>query len=93
MAPGQESVWDYPRPAVAQPSSRGVRIEHHGVVVADTLAAFRVLETGRPPSWYLPDSISAGLLQLSSRRLFCERKGVAVYWHLAIGDELLLDVG
>ena len=50
VAPGQESVWDYPRPAVAQPSYRRVRIEHHGVVVADTLAAFRVLETSHLPS-------------------------------------------
>ena len=90
VAPGQESVWDYPLPTVAQPSSRRVRIEHHGVVVADTLAAFRVLETRRPPSWYLPpDSIAAGLLQLSSRNSFCEWKSVAGYWHLAIGDELL----
>ena len=80
MAPGQESVWDYPRPAVAQPSSRGVRIKHHGVNVADTLAAFRLLETRRPPSWYLPpDSIAAGLLQPSSRNSFCEWKGVTVY--------------
>lgn len=94
VAPGQESVWDYPRPAVAQANSRHVRIEHHGVGVADTRAAFRVLETSHPPSWYLPpDSIAAGLLQPSSRRSFCEWKGVAVYWHLAIGGELLLDVG
>jgi len=42
VTPGQESVWDYPRPAVAQASSRHVWIEHHGVVVADTRAAFRV---------------------------------------------------
>lgn len=56
--------------------------------------AFRVLEASHPPSWYLPpDSIAAGLLQASPRRSFCEWKGIAVYWHLAIGDELLLDVG
>ena len=56
--------------------------------------AFRVLETSHPPSWYLPpDSIAAGLLQASPRRSFCEWKGIAVYWHLAIGDELLLGVG
>jgi hypothetical protein len=40
-----------------------------------------------------PASIAAALLQPSSRRSFCEWKGVAAYWHLAIGDELLLDVG
>jgi uncharacterized protein (DUF427 family) len=91
---GQESVWDYPRPAMAELSSRHVRIEHQSVVVAHTRAAFRVLETSHPPSWYLPpDSIAGGLLQPSPRRSFCEWKGDAVYWHLEIGDELLLDVG
>jgi uncharacterized protein (DUF427 family) len=80
VAPGQEGVWNYPRPAVAEPSSRHVRIEHHGVVVADARAAFRVLETSHPPTWYLPpDSIAAGLLQPSSRRSLCEWKGVTVY--------------
>lgn len=92
-APGQESVWDYPRPAIAEPSERHVRIEHRGVVVADTRAAVRTLETSHPPSWYFPPGhIAAGVLQRSSRRSHCEWKGQAVYWHLAIGDELLRDV-
>ncbi|WP_375382466.1 DUF427 domain-containing protein [uncultured Sphingomonas sp.] len=94
VGPGQESVWDYPRPAIARPSTRHVRIEHRGVAVADTRAAFRVLETSHPPSWYLPpDSIAPGLLRASPRRSFCEWKGEAVYWHLEVGGEVLRDVG
>ncbi len=93
VAPGQQSVWDYPRPAIAEPSVRHVRIEHRGTVVADTRAAFRVLETSHPPGWYLPPaSIAAGVLRPSDRRSFCEWKGVAAYWHLAVGGEVLPDV-
>ena len=93
VASGQESVWRYPRPAIAERSERRVRIEHRGVVVADTWVAVRTLETSHPPSWYLsPASLTPGLLRRSERRSFCEWKGHAVYWHLAIGDELLRDV-
>ena len=48
--PGQESVWRFPRPAVAEPSGRHLRIEHRGVSVADTRAAVRTLETSHPPT-------------------------------------------
>lgn len=93
VAPGQESVWLYPRPAIAQLSERHIRIEHRGVVIADTRAAVRTLETSHPPSWYLPTAdLTPGLLRRSEGRSFCEWKGEAIYWHLAIGDQLLRDV-
>jgi len=91
---GPESVWRYPRPAVAEPSTRHVRIAHRGVLVADTTRAVRTLETSHPPTWYLPPGdITPGVLHRSDRRSFCEWKGVAEYWHLAIGGVLLRDVG
>lgn len=91
--PGQESVWDYTRPAIALPADRHVRIEHRGVVVADTHRPVRTLETSHPPSWYIPpDDIAAELLQRSDRRSFCEWKGEAIYWHLHVGGEVLRDV-
>ncbi len=93
VAPGQESVWRFPRPAIAQPSARRIRIVHHGVVVADSRRAVRTLETSHPPSWYLPPAdLTPGLVRPSSRRSFCEWKGEAVYWDLAIGDDVLRDV-
>jgi uncharacterized protein (DUF427 family) len=93
VTPGQESVWRYPRPAVAENSRRRIRIEHRGVLIADTRSAVRTLETSHPPSWYLPlVDLTPGLLRRSERRSFCEWKGQAVYWHLAIGDALLRDV-
>ncbi len=87
-APGQESVWDYPRPAIAQASDRHIRIVHAGRVLADTVAAVRTLETSHPPSWYIPpDAIADGVLHPSSRRSFCEWKGEARYWHVEVGGQ------
>lgn len=93
IAPGQESVWRYPRPAIAEPSDRHVRIVHRGVIVAETRRAVRTLETSHPPSWYLPPAdVTSGLLRPSPRRSFCEWKGDARYWHLAFDNDLLRDV-
>ena len=92
-APGQESVWNYPRPAIAERSDRHIHIAHAGMVVADTSDAVRTIETSHPPSWYLPpQAITPGLLRPSVRRSFCEWKGEARYWHLDIGSETFRDV-
>ncbi len=93
VAPGQESVWRYPRPAIAQASDRRIVIEHRGVIVADTASAVRTLETSHPPSWYIPpEAIAPGLLRRSTRRSFCEWKGEAQYWHLDVAGQTLRDV-
>jgi uncharacterized protein (DUF427 family) len=90
---GQESVWDYPRPPVAEPSQRHVRIVHRDLVIADTRAAIRTLETSHPPNWYVPPGdVARELLRPSARRSLCEWKGEAVYWDLVLGDALLRDV-
>ncbi|WP_395729159.1 DUF427 domain-containing protein [Nakamurella sp.] len=80
--PGQESVWDYPRPPALQRSTRRVRVMVGGAFVADTVGAYRVLETSHPPSWYLPrEDIRPGALVPSRRRsTTCEWKGAATYW-------------
>jgi uncharacterized protein (DUF427 family) len=91
--PGQESVWDYPRPAVAEPSDRHIRIEHRGLVVADTRAAVRTLETSHPPTYYLPPAdICLAVLRRSTRGSFCEWKGHAIYYDVEIAGEVLRDV-
>jgi uncharacterized protein (DUF427 family) len=48
--PGQESVWDYPRPPRLEHEPRRVRVVLGGEVVADTTGALRVLETSHPPT-------------------------------------------
>ena len=52
--PGQESVWDFPRPPRVEPSTEHVVIRFGGQVVADSRDAVRVLETSHPPVYYLP---------------------------------------
>ncbi len=91
---GQKSVWSYPRPAICEPESARIMIEHSGITVADTSSAIRTLETSHPPSYYFPpDDIKPGLLRRGSGASFCEWKGAAKYWDVVIGDLVLSNVG
>jgi uncharacterized protein (DUF427 family) len=78
--PGQESVWDYPRPPIWQPVSARIRVELDGVLVADTTAALRVLETSHPPVFYVPPADVLVPLVRSRRSSLCEYKGLAGYY-------------
>jgi uncharacterized protein (DUF427 family) len=81
--PGQESVWDYPRPPAVVPFTGRVQVIHGGRVVADTRAAVRVLETSQPPAFYLPPAdIDLARLSRSASSSWCEWKGHATYWQL-----------
>jgi len=94
VMPGQESVWDFPRPAIAQSTGSHVRIVHAGVVVADTRRTVRTLETSHPPSYYVPPSdVTPGLLRRAGGGSFCEWKGDAIYWDVVIGDQVLPRAG
>jgi uncharacterized protein (DUF427 family) len=91
--PGQESVWDYPRPPRVEPVSKPIRIVFNGVTIAETQRAYRVLETSHPPVYYLPpDDIRMAYLTATSRSTFCEFKGAARYWTLRVGDRVLDNV-
>ena len=80
--PGQESVWDYPRPAVAEPASARLEVIFDGRVLADTRRGVRTLETSHPPTYYLPpDDVDASLLRANpGQRSLCEWKGQARYF-------------
>lgn len=91
---GQESVWDYPRPAIAEPTARHIRIIHRGVTLADTRAAWRTLETSHPPTYYIPQAdIAMAHLSANPARSLCEWKGQAVYWDVRLGGEVLAGAG
>lgn len=82
--PGQESVWDYPRPPRVEDRTEQVEVVFAGETIAVTLAAKRVLETSHPPVYYLPPaSIVPGCLGPSGRTSWCEFKGLATYLSLA----------
>jgi uncharacterized protein (DUF427 family) len=88
--PGQESVWDYPRPPTLQPEPREVVVRWKGRVVARSRSALRWLETAHPPCMYLPPhDVDLGLLVPATGASFCEWKGPARYWSLVHGDERL----
>lgn len=87
IGPGQESVWDYPRPPALFASNEQVRVALGGVVIAETSSSWRVLETSHPPTYYLPaDAFVAGSLIPASGSSYCEWKGVAQYLDVVGGD-------
>ena len=85
--PGQESVWDYPRPPRLEPTPRRLRVVFAGVTIADTLQGYRVLETSHPPVYYIPPAdVKLEHLQPARGSSFCEFKGQASYYDVVVGD-------
>jgi uncharacterized protein (DUF427 family) len=85
--PGQESVWEYPRPPAVERSPALVVVEFAGVVVAESDRSWRVLETSHPPVHYLPRAdVRTDLLGGHPARTWCEFKGAASYADVVVGD-------
>ena len=87
--PGQESVWDYPRPPAVAPDGRLVVVggaEDEGETddpIASTRSSLRVMETASPPTFYLPpDDVRLDRLVVVDGSSMCEWKGRARYWAL-----------
>ncbi len=86
-APGQESVWDYPRPPRLEPTTKRITVVFNGVTVADTVRAYRVLETSHPPAYYLPtEDMQMQYFSPAAGASWCEWKGPAKYYTLTVGD-------
>jgi len=86
--PGQESVWDYPRPPRVEDSSKHVQVVFNGVTIADTYAAKRVLETSHPPVYYIPpQDIKIDYLEEAQGSSLCEWKGRAGYYTVVVGEK------
>jgi uncharacterized protein (DUF427 family) len=86
-----EEVFVHPRdPFVrvdALDSSRHVRVERSGEVLADSEAPILVFETGLPTRYYLPaGDVETSLLADSDLRTACPYKGFASYRDVVIGD-------
>ena len=82
--PGQESVWDYPRPPRMVADPRRIEVRLGDEQVALTYAAVRILETASPPTVYVPPGdVCWKLLQRSSGASHCEWKGHATHWNVA----------
>ncbi len=80
--PGQESVWDYPRPPLLVADEREVVVRLGELELARTRGALRMLETSHPPTFYLPrrDVDLSQLRRSSGGGSLCEWKGACTYY-------------
>ena len=86
--PGQESVWDYPRPPRLEDSPQHIQVVFNGEIIADTRRAKRVLETSHPPVYYIPpEDIKMEYLIPTGRQSWCEWKGQAAYYSVSVGGK------
>jgi uncharacterized protein (DUF427 family) len=74
-------------------SSRPIRIEIDGELVAETTDARLLYETQLPTRFYLPREDIRVELQPSEARSYCPYKGEASYWSLEVGGRVLEDLG
>jgi uncharacterized protein (DUF427 family) len=87
--PGQESVWDYPRPPRLEQFRGRITVELGGETVASTNRGWRVLETSHPPTYYLPaDDFRPGALREADGGSWCEWKGRARYFDVTGGNRV-----
>ncbi len=85
--PGQESVWDYPKPPSYHPVANHIRIEFNGEIIAETDRAIRNLQTGIPPVYYIPrEDVRIDWLTPTERHSHCRYKGDADYWTVQVGE-------
>ena len=93
-----EEIFVHPRsPYVrveAQPSSRTVRVEVNGRLVAESAHPVGVFESGLPPRWYLPPTdVDWSLLDRSDTETQCPYKGTTSdHWSFRSDGDVVADV-
>lgn len=86
--PGQQSVWDFPRPPRLEGVARRVRVVHRGVEIASSDRAKRIVETAGAPVYYVPpDDVNFEYLRPGSGGSHCEWKGRARYHDVVVAGE------
>ncbi|GII32929.1 hypothetical protein Pmi06nite_63710 [Planotetraspora mira] len=80
-----EEIFVHPRDPYKRvdpiPSSRHIRVEIAGQVVADTHRPVLLFETGLPTRYYIPpDDVDFDLLEATRSHTRCPYKGIASYW-------------
>ena len=74
------------------PSSRHVRVELDGQLLAESRRPLLLFETTLPPRYYLPAEDVVAELVPSETVTECPYKGVARYWSVRVGDRLVPDL-
>ena len=86
--PGQESVWDFPRPSIAQTVDAHLVVILGGHTIAETRRGVRTIETSHPPTYYFPrEDVTAAVLNPVAGCSFCEWKGSAIYFDVIVGNQ------
>ncbi len=89
-APGQESVWDYPRPPRIEDCPKRIRVLAGGLTIAESTRTRRILETSHPPVYYIPpQDIDTDCLVPSQGLSFCEWKGEARYYSIVVSGRTI----
>ena len=87
--PGQESVWDYPRPPRLERTDKHISIYFNDELIANTRRAWRVLETSHPPVYYIPpEDIRSEFLIPAPSGSWCEWKGQATYFDIMVEEKM-----
>lgn len=88
--PGQESAWDYPRPAIVEDTDKHLKVICQDIILAETSRGKRVLETSHPPTYYFPAAdIKLEHLIKATKRGVCEWKGRYEYYDIRIGNQTI----
>lgn len=81
VGPGEESVWDFPRPPRVEDVAAEIIVRAGDHVIAQTNSAKRVCETAGAPVYYLPpQDVRTDWMRETEAVSLCEWKGAAVYW-------------
>jgi uncharacterized protein (DUF427 family) len=75
-----------------RPTSRHVTISLGGTVLAETTAARALFETALPTRWYVPREDVQVELEPTDLHTQCAYKGVASYFSVRVGDELVENI-
>ncbi len=90
--PGQESVWDYPRPPRLEPCSKRIQIIFNQITLVDSRKTYRLLETSHPPTYYIPpEDIKIEYLHPTNKQSYCEWKGEANYYTIIVEDKQVIN--
>lgn len=74
-------------------SSRHVRVELDGQLLAESRRPRLLFETGLPTRYYLPkQDVQMDLLQPSTTTTRCPYKGIASYWSVRVGETVMPDL-
>ena len=91
---GERSVWDFPRPPAIESVRALVCVRADAIEIARSFQCLRVLETGNPPTYYIPAAdVDLNCLTPAAPGSLCEWKGEAQYWDLDLDGEQRPHVG